>query len=443
MTMKTSERGQALILITLTAIVLFGFAALAVDGTMAFSDKRHAQNAADTSVLAAALKKVRGGNWTATVDAARTRASSNGYNNNGTTNTVEVYLCSDANATCTALPTSAKPEEYIQVRITSHVKTYFARVIGRQEMTNWVEAVAHAVPGYRSTLFSGQAIVALNKDACKAFDYGGSGTTTVTGSGIFINSRCKDASNAALNNSANGIVLSVPCYSVVGDKTVRESPPTLITTGGCDSITNNSSAFIENPQLTYPDPNIKCDSTNLGTVTSSGGTTTIGPGYYDSRNSGSTFPSNSWQSNVVMQPGVYCLDLGSTTSFSLNGQSSLTGSNVLIYVKTGSIKWTSGTLNLSAITDPNYAYSGLLLVMAPTNNASVSIAGNQGSSFVGTILAPNSLVTISGGSASGTTLQNQIIADRINLTGGGVLNINYEASQQWQPPLPPSIEMNQ
>src|SRR5262249_21852765 len=91
MLIKTNEKGQALILITLIAIGLFAFAALAIDGSIAFSDERHAQNAADTSVLAAALAKIRGKDWTTTVSTARARASSNGYNNNGTTNVVEVY----------------------------------------------------------------------------------------------------------------------------------------------------------------------------------------------------------------------------------------------------------------------------------------------------------------------------------------------------------------
>src|SRR5688500_3092759 len=50
-----SEKGQALIIVTLAAVGIFSFAALAIDGSMVFSDKRHAQNAADTAALAAAL----------------------------------------------------------------------------------------------------------------------------------------------------------------------------------------------------------------------------------------------------------------------------------------------------------------------------------------------------------------------------------------------------
>jgi Flp pilus assembly protein TadG len=44
-----SERGQAIVLIVLAMIVLLGFTALAVDGSMVYSDRRMVQNAADAS----------------------------------------------------------------------------------------------------------------------------------------------------------------------------------------------------------------------------------------------------------------------------------------------------------------------------------------------------------------------------------------------------------
>src|SRR5574338_671692 len=75
---RNQERGQALILIVFAAVGLFAFAALAIDGSRVFSDRRHAQNAADTAVMAAALAKVRGLDYAA---AAQTRAVTNGFQN--------------------------------------------------------------------------------------------------------------------------------------------------------------------------------------------------------------------------------------------------------------------------------------------------------------------------------------------------------------------------
>src|SRR5512141_2701217 len=51
------ERGQALVLIVFAIVGLIGLTGLAIDGGNAYSDRRHAQNAADTAALAAALSK--------------------------------------------------------------------------------------------------------------------------------------------------------------------------------------------------------------------------------------------------------------------------------------------------------------------------------------------------------------------------------------------------
>jgi len=59
MIIRSVEKGQALIIIALAAAVLFAFSALAIDGSMVFSDRRYAQNATDTAVLAAVLVKIR------------------------------------------------------------------------------------------------------------------------------------------------------------------------------------------------------------------------------------------------------------------------------------------------------------------------------------------------------------------------------------------------
>src|SRR5829696_5045958 len=175
-----SERGQALIIFALAAIGLFGIAGLAIDGSAKFSDRRHAQNAADTAAIAAALEKA-----TALTDgmsnespsshlvetcppptgvtpspvcnalqlAGLDRANSNGYDNDLTSNTVEVY----------SPPVSGYytgDESYVQVIITSHVNTFFARVVGVPQTHNTVEAVALTKEG--GPLFNGASVVSTN-----------------------------------------------------------------------------------------------------------------------------------------------------------------------------------------------------------------------------------------------------------------------------------------
>jgi len=50
--LKLKERGQIVILLAVVLIILLGFTALAIDGSMIYSDRRYAQNAADAAALA-------------------------------------------------------------------------------------------------------------------------------------------------------------------------------------------------------------------------------------------------------------------------------------------------------------------------------------------------------------------------------------------------------
>ncbi|TMG69995.1 MAG: hypothetical protein E6H86_01775, partial [Chloroflexi bacterium] len=49
-----TQRGQAIVLIGLIIVVLFGFAGLAIDGGRGYLDRRHVQSSVDAAALAAA-----------------------------------------------------------------------------------------------------------------------------------------------------------------------------------------------------------------------------------------------------------------------------------------------------------------------------------------------------------------------------------------------------
>ena len=145
-----NERGQALIVVVLAIVGLAGMVGLVVDGGNVFLDRRNAQNAADSAALASALTRIRGGNSLA--GAAFEAAAQNGYDNNGITNTVEVHH-----------PPIDGPNEgdveYIQVIIVSHVKTYIAGVVGFDQLTNRVQAVARTKTPEVRQILNGQAVI--------------------------------------------------------------------------------------------------------------------------------------------------------------------------------------------------------------------------------------------------------------------------------------------
>ncbi|TMC09001.1 MAG: hypothetical protein E6J30_04935 [Chloroflexi bacterium] len=53
-TLRASQRGQAIVLIALMIVVMFGLVGLAIDSGRAYLDRRHLQAAVDAAALAAA-----------------------------------------------------------------------------------------------------------------------------------------------------------------------------------------------------------------------------------------------------------------------------------------------------------------------------------------------------------------------------------------------------
>jgi Flp pilus assembly protein TadG len=404
-TKPSSERGQVLVIIAVAMIGLIGIAGLAIDGSRAFSDRRQAQNAADTAALAAALAYVRtpDDDWTAVGFA---RADSNGYDDNETTNFVDVYH-----------PPVDGPyagnAEYVQVIITSHLDTLFGRVVGIDQITNTVEAVAKATPPVATEMLFGEAIVSLAPSECKAFKYQGNANTTVIGGGLFVNSSCPDS--AFFNNSGSAS-MTAPSLNSVGGVTYKP--------GSLNIPTINTGA----PSVPYPPrdmvlPNIVCS----GNATKSGNT--LSPGNWTG-----TFPPSGVDN---LESGVYCVN----GDFRMNAHDSLSGNGVVISMESGEVRWNGGaTINLHAPdTGP---YQGLLLYMPMTNSSGITINGDSASSFTGTILAPASPIDILG-SGSSDGLHCQVIGYTVNISGTSGTKIVYNDNENWDAPTPPAIELTQ
>lgn len=414
---NSSEHGQVLVIIALAIFGLVGITGLAIDGSRAYSDRRKAQNAADTAAMAAALAKIQENvNW---LDIGMRRAESNGYDNNGTTNNVVI------NNPPTDGP-YAGDGQYIQVYITSHLGTLFGRVLGIEQITNKVQAIARVTPMIREPMYGGNALVSLNKSACSALSYQGNASLIVTGSGVFSNSDCTSTSNGAFNTNTGSGSVTAPCLTAVG--TITTGTNTNLDTNGCMQ-SEDRSLQIQDPFSLFQYPNITC-GTNTAKVLSDG--FTMSPGNWSG-----AFPPAGVK---VLQSGIYCLDT-TNHGFVLNAGQQLIGNGVVIYMKSGKVSWSSGEVHLSAPSE--LPYKGLLLYMPykdPTNCSDVTINGNGTSTFTGSILAPCSNVKLTGGSG-GTGYNNQIIADTITLSGGTDIKINYDSDQQWQPPKFPTVEL--
>lgn len=439
------ETGQAIIVIAFAMLALIGFAALAVDGGRVLSDRRHAQNAADTAAYAAALAKVKSGDYT---DAALFRANSNGYDNNGDTNIVEVHLCNETGITC-LLPTGADASEYIQVKITSHVQTYFARILGRDQLTNVVQAVAKASAPKTSSWFSGKALVSTmegckgnNGDPNNPFTVGGNGTTIVNNSGIFVNSAC---SVAFVDNGNSNLVTTTQGTCVVGgiQSGVNgvEPPPV----GHCGTQIN-----INDYVLPSPEEDGYCDQE--GSITESGGEYEAWPGYFN-KTGNKTFPDASPSGVLKLHKGVYCLYNGVslngnweiTTDLNGNGVHDSDSEGVFFYVPDGDITFNGGSsLDVHAIDSSDYpsTIQKYLFYVPLSNDANITITGNNGSIYTGTVLAPASHCTLDG-SGNAFSLDTQLICYDTTITGSGYIDITHTDANNAVAITKPTIKMEQ
>jgi hypothetical protein len=428
-----SEKGQALIIIALAAIGLFSFAALAIDGSMVFSDRRHAQNAADTAALAAALAYSRNidlysedadpySRVTNVVEtSALERTTDNGYDN-GTKNDVTIEAIDVPDGTCP----SGVGKDFI-VTIISYVDTTFARILGWSQMTNTVTATSRVCGRYHGPLFDGNAIVSLAPDGT-GYEGTGNADWIIEGGGIFANSSSWIA--AQCNGSTS---ITVPSVSVVGD----------VDWGTCDM---NISGTTETgaTQISYSDysslfpPTPACD----GTATFSGGQWHPQAGANGSRVS---FGSG----DMDFASGLYCVTNDTVGPY--HGE--ITGTGVTFYIPSYNfelkLNGEGNSFNASAPTSGDYA--GVLIYMAPqvdsngnllASNQALDLRGNGDEDIVGSIIAPSAYVTMFGNSGSGA-IDSQVIAYRVDSGGTADIHITYNANNNYQADVPNSLTLLQ
>jgi len=412
-TRYSSERGQVLVIIVIAMFGLIGMTGLAIDGSRAYSDRRKAQNAADTASMAAALSFARNQDDTQLKEAGWSRAGSNGYDNNGITNEVMVNHPPNEDSVY------YNNGDYVQVVITSHLDTFFGGVIGINQVTNTVQAVAKVDPSVPSELYSGNAVVGLAPNECQAVKWQGTADGDISGGGIFVNSDC-DAS--AFFNNSSAAKLKAPSLTVVGGADYKDDAIDIGT------ITEDSQyQAMSYPPLEYILPMPECKDNDGHAINATVNGETMKPGNWSGK-----FPPAGVK---YLDPGFYCVNSG---DFKLNAGDYLEGHNVLIVIKTGKVTWNGGA-TIKVFGKEDEPYKGFLLYLPVTNSSAVTINGDSDSEIEGTILAPASPITINGTGSSGIT--GQIIGYTVDLGGSGGVKIQYDDEKVLHLLTSPSIEM--
>lgn len=426
------QKGQALILIALAAIGLFAFAALAIDGSRVYSEKRHAQNAADTAAMAGALAYTRAAeedkeddveiNLIIT-DAAQSRATSNGYDNNGASNDVTV-LASDVPSNECPNNTAGKD---ITVTILFHVDTTFTRVIGRNQVTNAVTATSRACDFYYGPPFGGNIIVSLGKDGI-GFDAHGSTSVTMIGGGVLSNSTHSpsvwcggSATVTAPTITAAGPTNVGGCYTGASPTSMPQIPPSSYSAlFPPEPICNGTATYNAGDGKWHPDSNVDFAQTG-STVALSG--------------------------NMAFAPGLYCV-----TNSPVNAVDTLKGSEVTFYMMRSDfnmkLNGNGEGMEATAPTDPSNPYKGILIYLAPQFDVSgnliktqaLDVRGNGATGIVGSIIAPSAQVTMYANS-NNTANNSQVIAYNVDFQGGATVKIDYDPKKNFEINLPNVLTM--
>lgn len=188
---RKGEKGQILIIFVIALVVIFGFVALAIDGSAVYLDRRRAQNAADSAALSAAYAMCSGED---PLTAAENIVQANGFIDNGK----EIVVDINNPPASGPYATSSDKMEYTEVIITTVRGASFGFFVSNTPLASTVRSVSHchvgSGPGSSEPGLGGEvAILALNKTKAEAFTNTGNASVIVDG-GVFINSTADSTS---------------------------------------------------------------------------------------------------------------------------------------------------------------------------------------------------------------------------------------------------------
>jgi hypothetical protein len=414
------QRGQALILIALGLVGMIGLTALAIDGGNAFSQRRHAQNAADTASLAGALEKVRDFNGedvggVKLKAAAFAIAKNNGYNP-ATNPNISVVVNNPPLADCKGSITGPYYNKinYVQVIIREDVDTYFGSVVGIPQTHSCVEAIALAQPAYPP--FGGAAIIALECHAKWAIEASGTTNIEVRGGGLYSNS--DHAEPIKILKPENLVLQPGYAANMVGDG---------LSASSCTGAIPPGYPFVCNIPQKTPCPPLPDDDPLLPQY--------ICDYYYP----GDYKPPD----GEIIDQGVHCIEgnfyeanFTSELSDPINPDPNKIGGVTFVMLNKG-IQWSGN--NVIRLNAPSKGSTkGLLFYLPPSNASAVTMNGTANTTYIGSILAPSSEITLNG-TLDGDAFHSSVIGRTIKLTGTGFFNVYYDSEKNYW--FPPQIEL--
>lgn len=432
------ERGAVAILAGVTFSILFLVAALVVDLGLARDVRRQSQNATDASALAAGNSLYPATSCTTPVgslppcfsDAVATAKSYAAVN----FETVESdwdactdpgrpsgYYIHSGSSACISFDSATNPTK-VRIRLpVRDVKTGFGALAGVDSIA--ISSVA------RSSLLPGEArgcgLCVVAPDPSDL----GNGDVSVSGGSIHVNGSVSTGPNGAMTASPVGSTISVVGSASGNFNPPRIGPPTAGTVA--DPLAST---------LGLPP-----DMAGLSTKTAPCATgATGGPGIYGAL----TLPNSS----CTLTPGLYVL----TGIWDMRNNTSLNGAGVTIYGTCGSsttprvcnspgevgggLDVKNGLADLVApLTGP---LAGYVVIYDRQNKAALTLQGNGDTDFVGTIYAPQALLSFPGNSCVNVVNGPVIVGSLYGNGNRGCVNLS-EVNSAALPSTPGAVNLDQ
>ena len=419
-----SQSGQILILLVLALVGILGFTALAIDGSMVYSDRRIAQNAADSASVAGAgqagqfLKWQTNTSWDCyaqklldaqviAISEAIANADINDYS-------IDDDITDQHGVIVECIDTSDNKYLDVYVNITDETPTSFAHLIYQGPLVNTVAAKTRVYP--RSSVAEGFNIVSLT-DLCQGNEKG-----TVFDGGFDVNLEGGIFSHSCLIlTGSSGSINADSLYWMYEDG-FQYNENISMTVGYTEETTTPLPITIGTPNCigTYGD--VPVDPEIVDEL--------LEPGYYTG------LSVTSVNDNLIMADGLYCFD----GQFRFSGNK-LTATHVTIAMvgNKGLDITGNGTVTMrpppSDCGDPGVSYDvscppaigGLLIWVDESIKFPVVLIGGSESEIDGTIYHPGGAIEI-GGTADADSVEfgTQLIGDTIKVHGTTTVNLTYD-----------------
>lgn len=373
------DEGQQFVFMAFILVILLVFVGLVIDAGNLYFHRRTAQNTADAAAMAGSVRLAS--SQTSARITALDYAASNGYDNDGQSNTVTVTF----------------PNGCIRVQVDENVHPLLASLIW-----NGTIPVGARATGCKMTAPIRASVIVLDPSGADALQLSGTSTLQVTRGNVHVNS----SSSTAVSVGGTASLITQTPTTIVGGRapggTIRPEPIT-------------GAAVREDPLQYLPDPSTAaCKSPQ---VLKSG---TAKPGCYKSI-------SMSGQDKLNLSQGVYILGSGiskSSDAIATSGNAEVTGSGVMFYILTGNVNVGGKKF---AVTPPDSGdYEGVLFFSERSAQSTYTFGSNV-EGIRGIIYTKSGTIDLTGG----PQVDVNFAVGRFRLGGNAVLTVYGYDSANW------------